>query len=208
MITSLRLLIEFLLLFVALPLIFYFDLVSFPKIPALILVSLFCAIIIMLDSSFRKAITVRASISKPLLRKILLRFTFFAGVLTIFTIYLDPSQLFIFPRTRPSVWIMVMLLYPIFSALPQEFMYRTYFYHRYKTLFPRPTLLFLMSVFSFSFIHIIFDNWIAVLFTLFGGYIFTKTYEETDSLLITSLEHALYGAFIFTIGLGQFFFEG
>lgn len=207
MIASLILLIEFLLLFVALPLIFYFDLVDFPKIPALILVALFCAIIIMLDSSFRKGITVRASVSKPLLRKMLLRFSLIAGALTLFTLYLDPSQLFIFPRTRPSAWIMVMLLYPIFSALPQEFMYRTYFYHRYKSLFPRPILLFFMSVFSFSFIHIIFDNWIAVLFTLFGGYIFTKTYEETDSLLITSLEHALYGAFLFTIGLGQFFFE-
>lgn len=62
------------------------------------------------------------------------------------------------------------------------------------------------SVLAFSFLHVIFDNWIAVALTVPAGYLFTRTYRRTDSLLLASLEHALYGCAVFTTGLGRFFY--
>ncbi len=47
-----------------------------------------------------------------------------------------------------------------------------------------------------------------VLYPLLGGVLFAKTYEETGSLIISGIEHALYGGFIFTIGLGKHFYYG
>jgi hypothetical protein len=47
-----------------------------------------------------------------------------------------------------------------------------------------------------------------VILTLLGGLMFAKTYEETGSLVLSGIEHALYGGFLFTIGLGKYFYYG
>jgi hypothetical protein len=44
--------------------------------------------------------------------------------------------------------------------------------------------------------------------TNMGGVLFSKTWEDTGSLFLVSLEHALYGCWIFTLGLGEWFYEG
>ena len=66
--------------------------------------------------------------------------------------------------------------------------------------------LILLSALAFSLMHIVFRNWIAVVLTFFGGLLFARRHLETRSLFVSSFEHALYGCFVFTIGLGQFFF--
>jgi membrane protease YdiL (CAAX protease family) len=43
---------------------------------------------------------------------------------------------------------------------------------------------------------------------LIGGLLFALTYQHSGSLLLTCLDHALFGNFIFTVGLGQFFYHG
>jgi uncharacterized protein len=65
-----------------------------------------------------------------------------------------------------------------------------------------------MSAVAFSFAHIIFRNPIAVGFTLIGGVLFAWRYAVTGSLLTSSFEHALYGCWMFTIGLGEYFYKG
>jgi CAAX protease family protein len=65
-----------------------------------------------------------------------------------------------------------------------------------------------MSAVAFSFAHIIFRNPIAVIFTLIGGLLFAWRYAETGSLFTSSFEDALYGCWMFTIGLGQYFYRG
>jgi membrane protease YdiL (CAAX protease family) len=66
----------------------------------------------------------------------------------------------------------------------------------------------LASAVAFAFVHIIFRNPIAVSFTLVGGLLFAWRYQQTDSLFTSSLEHALYGCLMFTIGLGDYFYKG
>jgi membrane protease YdiL (CAAX protease family) len=64
------------------------------------------------------------------------------------------------------------------------------------------------SAAAFAFLHIIFRNWIAVALTFAGGLLFAARYAETDSLFTSSFEHTLYGCWLFTIGLGQYFYHG
>jgi membrane protease YdiL (CAAX protease family) len=124
------------------------------------------------------------------------------------TALIEPANLFGFPRRAPQIWLMVVCLYPLLSAYPQELIYRAFLFHRYRPLLRSDVTLVWVSTISFGFLHLIYDNWIAVLFGLLGGYFFSTTYRRTGSLLAASLEHALYGLLVFTIGLGQYFYEG
>ena len=118
-----------------------------------------------------------------------------------------PKQLFAFPRTRPLLWLAVMMLYPLLSAFPQEAIYRAFLFHRYVPILKTDRARTWASVLAFSFLHIVFANWVAVALTLPAGWIFARTYRRTDSLFLASLEHAAYGCIVFTVGLGRFFYN-
>ena len=68
--------------------------------------------------------------------------------------------------------------------------------------------LLIASAAAFGFLHVIFRNSLAVSLTFFGGVLFAWRYMETGSLFTSSLEHALYGCWLFTVGLGQYFYHG
>lgn len=117
-----------------------------------------------------------------------------------------PERLFSFVLHRPTLWAVVMMLYPVLSVYPQELIYRSFFFHRYRELLPLSALI-IVNILSFSLMHSIFHNWIAIIFTLFGGALFVHTYLRSRSLLMVTLEHALYGNLIFTLGIGNFFYS-
>lgn len=118
-----------------------------------------------------------------------------------------PERFLILPRERPLLWVQILLLYPLVSALPQEFLYRRFYFDRYRRLFPTRGLAAASNIFAFSFLHIIFDNGVAVAFTLAGGTLFTLTYLRTQRLALVWLEHSVYGLAIFTSGLGLYFYS-
>lgn len=150
----------------------------------------------------------REALIWPNIRPILIRFAISAGLMMALTLYLVPDNLFSFPREKPGFWLLVMVLYPILSVLPQEVIFRVYFFARYKRWFTRPAALILASGVAFGFGHVVFHNWVAPLLCLVGGVYFAHTYQRTKSLLLVSLEHALYGDFLFTVGLGHYFYHG
>jgi membrane protease YdiL (CAAX protease family) len=137
-----------------------------------------------------------------------LRFIPLGIIILLIAVLASPQTLFSFPHQRPGIWLIVMFFYPILSAFPQELIYRSFFFHRYKSIFKSNLAMILMSTVTFGFLHIIYDNLPAVILSLFGGYLFSKTFSESRSLLLVSFEHALYGAYIFTVGLGHYFYEG
>lgn len=139
------------------------------------------------------------------LKQVLLRFTSCALVLISFVIAFFPHKLFLFPRTMPVYWGVLLIAYPLLSVYPQELLYRAFFVRRYRHLFPRKEWLLLASAVVFAWMHLIFRNPFAVVLTLVGGLFFTHTYLRTRSLRLVCLEHTLYGNLIFTIGLGEFF---
>jgi membrane protease YdiL (CAAX protease family) len=98
--------------------------------------------------------------------------------------------------------------YPFVSALSQEFIYRTFFFHRYRPVFGSGWRLIVASAALFGFLHIIYDKVPAVALTLIAGLALGWTYARTHSLALVSIEHALYGCAAFTVGLGHYFYEG
>lgn len=104
---------------------------------------------------------------------------------------------------------MVLLLYPIFSAFTQELLFRRFFFWRYEEWFgAHTTLLIIVNALIFGYVHIVFENWIAVVFSTLGGFLFAHTYHKTRSTLLVTVEHALYGDLLFTLGLGMYFYHG
>ena len=61
---------------------------------------------------------------------------------------------------------------------------------------------------AFAYMHIVFKNPLALLLTFTGGLLFAMTYADTRSLMISAIEHTLYGNYLFTIGLGKYLYLG
>ncbi|MBN8532166.1 MAG: CPBP family intramembrane metalloprotease [Alphaproteobacteria bacterium] len=140
-------------------------------------------------------------------KPMLLRFAVCAPALLAFTAWHDPERLFSFPIERPGMWAVVMLLYPVLSVIPQEIVYRVFFCERYKALFAgRATLL--MSGLAFGHAHLFLGNWVAYVFSAIGGVMFAQTYEKHRNFALIWVEHALYGCWVFTLGLGWYFYHG
>ncbi len=144
----------------------------------------------------------------PVLRRILLRFIPLALALLWFTWTTIPGELFSLPRDSMLKWATIMLLYPPLSILPQEVIYRSFFLRRYTPLVRKPEHVRLLCALAFGWMHIIMRNWPAVVFTIIGGVLFADTYQRSKSLAAVCFEHMLYGCYVFTIGLGLYFFHG
>jgi hypothetical protein len=142
------------------------------------------------------------------LKRILRRFVVCGSMMIVLVFFVFPGNFFDMPREKPLLWSLVMILYPLLSVYPQELIYRTFFFERYRQLFPTYWFAIVASAVVFGFVHIIYQNQLAVFFTLIGGFFFAETYAYTRSLRLVWLEHALYGCLIFTIGLGEFFHHG
>jgi hypothetical protein len=140
---------------------------------------------------------------------ILLTFIVVAGVVATIMDRYYPSRFLEFPHRAPRLWLIVMILYPLLSVLPQEFVYRTFYFHRYGPLFGSwRWLAILTNAALFGFGHMIFGNWVAVVGSFLGGLLFADRYDRTRSLWAVWFEHSLYGCLVFTVGLGGFFFTG
>lgn len=145
-------------------------------------------------------------VKRKALKRVLKRFSIIAFILIFFTYIFHEERLFTFMFEKPMTYLFVILIYPVLSVIPQELIFRKYFFYRYKsTLFPKAMLVF--NSFIFGFVHIIFQNPIAVVFSVIGGYMFARTYTKTNSFTLVCIEHSLYGNLLFTIGLGDFFYH-
>ncbi len=141
-------------------------------------------------------------------KPILIRFVPLAISLFLFTWFMIPDKLLSLPLQRPNIWVMVMIWYPVLSVVPQELIFRSFFFRHYAAWFERPFVGKLINAFAFGWLHIILQNWVAVIFSGLGGYLFADTYHKHKSLALVCFEHALYGCYVFTIGLGYYFYHG
>lgn len=204
----LRRCLEFITIFVLLPLLFFLELLPVPKIAGLLLLTFVCLLLLLRDPGFERRRLTAGNATRQDLLKVFVRAGPIAVLLLLLALWQVPDGLFRFPRLRPGLWLLVMCLYPILSAYPQELVYRTFLFHRYQDVFRTRVARIAASAFAFALLHVIYDNVLAILLSLLGGWLFAYTYERTRSLLLVSLEHALYGMIIFTLGLGRFFYEG
>jgi uncharacterized protein len=208
----LLLVLEFLILFVGLPLGYRFSPWRIPALPLLWLVAGYAWWQLSRDAGFDSRQLWNPSPWAAHLGQILPIFLVIALLLWAGVHWLAPQLEWSFLRQHPAFWALVMVLYPVLSVYPQGLLYRAFFLERYAALFP-PTpagqwMLLLASAAAFGFLHIIFRNPLAVTLTFFGGILFAWRYKQTGSLFTSSFEHALYGCWLFTVGLGQYFYHG
>lgn len=131
-----------------------------------------------------------------------------ALALTLLTWWWVPERLFAFPAGNPRMWTIVMIAYPLLAAYPQEVVFRAFFFDRYAPLFRRPATTIAANAAGFGLAHLFYGNWVAPVLSGLGGALFAYRYHRTGSLLLVSLEHGLWGDFLFTVGIGWFFYSG
>ncbi|MCX7674018.1 MAG: CPBP family intramembrane metalloprotease, partial [Thiobacillaceae bacterium] len=92
------------------------------------------------------------------------------------------AEPFALAREQPWLWVAVLLFYPLLSALPQELVFRVFFFHRYRTLFPSPAALVCINAAVFALAHLQLGNGVALALSFLGGLLFAYTYLKTRSL--------------------------
>ena len=200
--------VEFLLLFVALPLGYRYAPVRIPALPLLWVVAGYAGWRLLADPRFDRARLWNFTQLPGRLGAILTIFALVALALWLGVRRFAPHLEWSFVRQHPAFWAVVMVAYPVVSVYPQGLLYRAFFFERYAALFPREWAMIVASAAAFAFLHIIFRNWLAVALTFAGGLLFAARYAETGSLAASCFEHALYGCWLFTVGLGQYFYHG
>lgn len=193
---------ELLLLFVLVPISFT---LSYPVLIKLVIGVLGFAYIIYI--LFREE-AVKFEVTKGLNWKRFWKLTFakLLGIALITTLYvwvIDASKLYVVISTKPMLWVIILFIYSLFSVYPQELIYRTFFFQRYQSLFKNENLFIVLNAALFSLAHIFFKNTLVMVLTFLGGLLFALTYKKTKSTVLVSIEHAIYGCWLFTVGMGD-----
>ena len=192
---------ELVFLFIAIPLLLLIDMPSFVKVGLVIS----CLIYVLYISYKEKLYDLKGmfNFKKTPWKLIFLRFFILALLLLGLMYFFKPDLLFTMAKQRPDIWILFVLIYSFLSVIPQELIYRSYFFLRNKSILKEGFSAILLNAFVFSFAHIIlWNHWVLIL-TFVGGLLFAATYKKSDSIIATSIEHALYGSWLFTIGIGE-----
>lgn len=197
--------IEYLLIFFGVPLFLFFTrdiiLPSLILLPVLLIVS----IILHHNKSFTWHELIRWRISKASIRLNLIIVGISCVLLSSSVLFFTPEKLFNLPRNNIRIWVIICMLYPILSAYSQEIIFRTFLFRRYRKLFTRPIYFILASGICFGFAHILYFSYISVGLSMLLGFYLASIYIKTKSVLFTTVIHSILGNFVFTIGLGEYF---
>ncbi len=136
---------------------------------------------------------------------ILPRFFIATAFVTAFTYFYIPEELFLLVNKRPMLLPVIATAYPLLSAFPQELIFCSFFFHRYKIFFKTQNARIIASAIVFGYAHMLYLHWIPPVFSGVAGLIFAQTYAKTRSLALVTIEHSLYGIMLFVSGLGIFF---
>ncbi len=198
--------IEFLTLFFALPALFLLRTVNIPLLALLGSAVAVSLVLLLRDRTFdrRQLWNLRRGLFD--LPRILGVFAFLGISLAAVVWYGDSDAFMKLPRENPRLWLAIMLAYPVLSVFPQTIVYRVFIFHRYRHIFRTREAMIPASALAFTMGHIIFENQLALALTLVGGALFSYSYDKHRSGAMSAIEHAIWGCWIFTIGLGAFLY--
>ena len=173
--------------------------------PMLFVVGIMCLAVLLFDNQFKRGrLWNTRGLTEHVIASVRL-FVPWACLITAGVWWFLPEHLFDLPLAHTQLWISTLLIYPIVSVLPQEIIFRTFFFHRYKNILPQRRHRWWLSSFLFGLAHLVYGNWIAVAGSWFAGLVFGYRYMQSKSTLAVAFEHTLWGSFIFTVGFGAFF---
>jgi membrane protease YdiL (CAAX protease family) len=180
-----------------------------PVFIALLPVLAIVLVLLLMDSTFSLKRELARGVSAVSLASIVVVFLIGGGGIAAWVAHYHPDWFLEFPRNRPDTYWTIMLLYPLMSVPPQELVYRTFFFHRYGALFGHAWWAAIaLNALLFGLGHIVVGTQLAIFGTMATGLLFALRYALTRSFWAVYLEHALWGALVFTVGLGRFFFTG
>ncbi|MFV0476023.1 MAG: CPBP family intramembrane glutamic endopeptidase [Pikeienuella sp.] len=203
----LRLATEFLLLFIGAPVLMKVCFGLYPLFPVLAGLGILSCLLLQITPGWRWRMLLRG----PLLREWWLILLFAALTFAIsaaIVLEVAPWRFLDMPESRPRVWLMIMVLYPLLSALPQEIIFRSLFFERYGALFPNRWTAIMVNGAAFGLGHLFYDNWVTWVMTGIGGAVMGWAYLRNRSFALAWVLHALAGQIIFTVGLGIYFYHG
>lgn len=119
-----------------------------------------------------------------------------------------PEAAFLLLREQPRLLALILLLYPLLSALPQELVFRVLFFRRYKAILPPGPTGLVLNAAVFSLAHLMYWHWIVAAMTFVGGLVFAATYKRPRGFWMAVALHAVAGQAIFAAGLGVLFYSG
>ena len=193
--------IELFLLFVLLPCSFLLDYPAPIKVGLVLACFAYSIWVVVRDKPVKRQILWSLSnwgFGKQLIVRMLV---IFVGAYVVMYFYKPDMMFVIFKDMR--LFFIIVFIYSFLSVTAQEFAYRTFFFHRYRELFNNNTIFLITNAFLFALAHIMFENQVVLLRTFVGGLFFAYTYDKTKSLLVVSIEHAIYGLWLFALGIGD-----
>ncbi|WP_162052204.1 CPBP family intramembrane glutamic endopeptidase [Pontibacter pamirensis] len=200
--TTLRSL-ELLLIYIAVPLFTAYQLQGIYNLVPLLGMGILLLVLLLRNRGFH---------NKRFLRLVPVNWAFLIGRFVLvsalvygFIRFFHRDLLYYLPQENFDRYLLAVALYPFWSVIPQEIVYRAWYYHRYSDLFPNAKVSVLLNSAFFGFSHIVFGNWVAITGAFLVSFVFSHTYRRYNSLLIVVIEHFLYGVMIFSLGMGRFF---
>jgi membrane protease YdiL (CAAX protease family) len=193
---------EFFLVFIVVPVSFVLNYPIWMKL--LIGMTGFLYIIFVLLRVEKKQFKIaKADNWKAFWRQTILKLIAIIILTTLYVWAFDKSNLFSVILNKPLMWIAILFIYSLFSVYPQELIYRTFFFQRYETLFKSKELLIFINAIVFCLAHLFFKNTLVLALTFIGGLLFGMTFYKSKSTLFVTIEHAIYGCWLFTVGMGN-----
>jgi membrane protease YdiL (CAAX protease family) len=202
-----RLWAEFVMLFAGVPVAMAVFFGQYPLFPVILSLAIVALVLLALTPDFSPRELLRGPVAGQW--KLIAAFALAGAALSFgLTLALVPERFLELPRHRPGLWLLILLAYPLLSALPQELIYRVLFFRRYGTLFPSDKLALAANTIAFGFAHLFFMNPLTIGLAALAGLIFGLVYLRFGSVLLSTVLHGLAGQLVFTSGLGVFFYHG
>ena len=202
-----RLWAEFVVLFGGVPVAMAVFFGQYPLFPVILALAILALVLLALTPEFSARELLRGPVAGQW--KLIAAFALAGAALSFgLALALVPERFLELPRHRFELWLLILLLYPLLSALPQELIYRVLFFRRYGALFPSDKLALAANTVAFGLAHLFYMNVLTIGLTAVAGLIFGLVYLRFGSVLLSAVLHGLAGQLVFTSGLGVFFYHG
>lgn len=183
-----------LIIYILLPILIFYNAALFKyKFYILTMAGLLIYILLKVNNINNKDLGIRKkNILKSLKRNI--------PMILLFIIIIIIFKLFDLNKYTPTETIFFYLFYIFLSCPIQEFLYRGIFGYFENTLIKNKYVMFLLSSFCYSFVHIIYKDILTCILTFLFGIVLYLLYRKDYNLLGVSISHIILG--ILTIYLG------
>ncbi len=193
--------VELFLFFVCLPVSFLLSYPSILKVGFTLIGFVYIVFCLIKNKTFNRKIP-KIRLRTIFWKETAIKLVVIAIITTLYVSFIAPEKLFAVMLEKPRLWGLILLVYTFLSVWPQELIYRTFFFERYAGLFTKQWMLIFINAILFSLAHIFLRSALVQLLTFVGGILFAYTFQKTKSTLLVSIEHAIYGNWLFTVGMG------